>query len=248
MQRVIRQSLSWEVMRVGEHAYAAMPTASLHEAWFSLEVQRYNLMQRCAVDLVIDAGANVGQFGCAIRRKYAGELISFEPSSGPFGKLSEAAASDPLWHVQNIALGAQEDQLTLKIAPLSVLNSFLPASAFSHAMFGERSKSEAHETVRVRRMDQALEEIVPDATGRRLFVKLDTQGFDLQVFKGMQGILDTVVLLQAEVSLRPIYDGMPGWLESLAVYESAGFRVAGLFPAVCDDAGLPIEYDCLMYR
>ena len=55
-------------------------------------------------------------------------------------------------------------------------------------------------------------------------------------------------MLQAEVSLRSIYDGMPGWLESLAVYESAGFRVAGLFPAVCDDQGMPMEYDCLMFR
>ena len=109
LQGAIRRGLSWEVMRVGENAYAATPTALLHEAWFSLEVQRHNLMQRKAVDLVIDVGANVGQFGCAIRRKYAGELISFEPSSGPFEKLREAAASDPLWHVQNMALGAQED-------------------------------------------------------------------------------------------------------------------------------------------
>jgi len=132
-QWAIRRGLSWEVMRVGENAYAAMPTASLHEAWFNLEVQRQNLMQRRAVDLVIDAGANVGQFGCAIRRKYAGELISFEPSSGPFGKLSKAAAADPAWHVQNLALGAQEDQLTLQISPLSVLNSFLSPSAFSQA-------------------------------------------------------------------------------------------------------------------
>lgn len=248
LQAAIRHVFSWEVMRIAENAYAVTPTALLHEAWFSLEAQRRLLMDRLGIDLVVDVGANVGQFGQAIRRTYTGELVSFEPSSGPFVQLCEAAAKDPLWRVVNCALGSEDAYLDLQIAPLSVLNSFLPPSEFGQATFGERAKPSSYEKVRVRRLDETLNEIIPLAGSKRLLVKLDTQGFDLQVFAGMTRLQDAVVALQSEVSLRQIYEGMPNWLESLAVYQAAGFRVVGMFPAAFDQASVPIEYDCLMVR
>lgn len=247
-KRCAQQLLRWNVMRVGERAYAAVPSSCAHEAWFSLEIQRRLLMQRAGVDLVVDVGANVGQFGQSIRRTYAGDLLSFEPASAPFEDLRQTASKESRWRAVQCALGAEDSQLDLQIPTLSVLSSFLTPSEFSEATFGRRARPTAHESVRVRRFDDALSEMVPDVSSRRLFVKLDTQGYDLHVFSGMTRLLDAVVCLQAEVSLRPLYVGMPTWLECLDIYQKAGFHVAGMFPAVCDQLGLPIEYDCLLFR
>jgi hypothetical protein len=92
-----------------------------------------------------------------------------------------------------------------------------------------------------------LDEIASNGSFRKIFLKLDTQGFDMEVFKGLGNKLDEVLVLQSEVSLIPIYDNMPHWTESLALYESAGFGVAGMFPVNWDD-GRVVEYDCLLTR
>lgn len=247
-KRCVQRLLGWNVMRVGERAYAAVPSSCAHEAWFSLEKQRMLLMQRAGVDLVVDVGANVGQFGQAIRRTFAGDLLSFEPASAPFERLRQTASTESRWRAVQCALGSEESQLDLHIPILTVLSSFLTPSEFSEATFGRTARPTARESVRVRRFDDVLSEMVPDVSSRRLFVKLDTQGYDLHVFSGMTRLLDSVVCLQAEISLRSLYVGMPTWLESLHVYHKAGFHVAGMFPAVCDQLGLPIEYDCLMFR
>ena len=244
----LRRLCSLELMRIGERAYACVPVRARHEAWFSLDVQRQLLFGRSGVDLVVDVGANTGQFAQALRRSYAGELLSFEPFAAAFEQLERAAKSDPLWHTARYALGRETERRNLKLSPLSVFHSFLSANSYCEERFGSVSRPLAEESVEIRRMDDAVEEVVPHAAQRRIFVKLDTQGFDLQVFAGLERLLGSVVGLQSEVSVRPLYDGMADWLESLAVYQAAGFRVGGLFPVVVDNDGLPIEYDCLMVR
>ena len=59
---------------------------------------------------------------------------------------------------------------------------------------------------------------------------------------------DRVVAIQSEISLRPIYDGMPTYLESLRTYEDAGFSVTGLYLVTRDFRSRVIEYDVVMIR
>lgn len=82
------------------------------------------LLSRC-IDLVLDVGANAGQFARKLRaRGDRREIISFEPASEPFKKLAQLAASDPNWQVRKAALGARADKATVNIAENSVYNSF----------------------------------------------------------------------------------------------------------------------------
>lgn len=83
--------------------------------------------------------------------------------------------------------------------------------------------------------------------GARVFLKMDTQGYDTAVFEGLGTALAHVVLLQSEVSLIPIYAGMPHWTESIATYEKNGFGVVGMFP-VSRDSSRVVEYDCLLVK
>ncbi len=81
----------------------------------------------------------------------------------------------------------------------------------------------SEETAPVRRLDRLLPELLTDLATARLFLKMDTQGFDRQVFDGAKGVLPHIVGLQSELPVIPIYDGMTGWLEALFAFTQVGY-------------------------
>ena len=83
----------------------------------------------------------------------------------------------------------------------------------------------------------------------KLLVKMDTQGYDLEVFDGLGHWAEHVVGLQSEVAAITLYTGMPRMAEAIAHYEASGFELTGLFPLSRDEAtGRVIEFDCVMVR
>jgi FkbM family methyltransferase len=210
-------------------------------------LQRRQVFQDFAIDLALDVGANTGQFAHDLRVFYKGDLISFEPVSAAFLRLASTASRDPRWKVYQFALGSQNSTQTINVYRRTEMSSLLKANAYCTGRYGESVATTGQEVVPVRRLDDVLDEVAPDHTRRRVFLKMDTQGYDLEVFKGLGNKLKHVVAIQSEVSLIPIYEGMPHWIDSILVYERAGFGVAGLFPVTVDGCRV-IEYDCLMVR
>jgi hypothetical protein len=103
--------------------------------------------------------------------------------------------------------------------------------------------------VPVRRLDHLLDEALAGLSGPRPFLKMDTQGFDVEVFRGLGDRTREFVGLQSEVALMQLYEGMPRLPEALAVYESAGFEISGMYPVNRENrSGRVLEFDCLMVR
>ena len=218
-----------------------------HTAWFCHDLQLQWFLDTRQVDLVVDVGANEGQFARRLRHTYGGDIISFEPISAPFRRLEEAARNDSRWTVHQFALGSEETTATMHVASDTAFSSLLIPNAFSRQRF-RRSASLVDETVHVKRLDRVLEPLLTAASPKRLFLKLDAQGYDLEVFTGLGKYADRVMVMQSEISLVPIYEGMPHWTESVATYEHAGLSVGGMFPVTRDVDGRVIEYDCLLVR
>ncbi|QGN55421.1 hypothetical protein [Novosphingobium sp. Gsoil 351] len=58
------------------------------------------------IDLVLDVGANLGQFAKQIReRGYAGEIWSYEPTSAAFATAEKESRFDQHWSLFNWAFG-----------------------------------------------------------------------------------------------------------------------------------------------
>lgn len=247
VKRWIERLTGRHLERVGQRSYALVDPESRTDAWCAPHWQMRRAMEDLHVDLVLDVGAHEGTFAERLRRDYSGELHSFEPVAATFAKLREAASGDARWKVHQLALGNTESSATIHVAANTVFSSMLPANAFSEKRFKSESAAVGEEVIAVRRLDSVLRETVPDIDRRRVFLKTDTQGYDLEVFAGAGDLLSRVVLLLAEVSLIPIYDNMPHWTESLATYERAGFSPIGMVP-VTWDGNRVIEYDCLMTR
>src|SRR5450830_683787 len=80
----------------------------IHRYHPALEVdaRRTRFLREHRVGVLIDGGANTGQWEMAIRGNgYRGRIISFEPVAEPFAALSDTSASDPLWRCVQAALG-----------------------------------------------------------------------------------------------------------------------------------------------
>ena len=208
------------------------------------------LLHRLDVNVVLDVGANRGQFAKRLRRDgYTGRIVSFEPIPHIADQLEKAAAEDPDWQVVRCALGDRDQQVEMNVGVgEGRYSSLLPASRFGRTW---SSRIDAHDpvSVSVRRLDGLFEESVAGVADPRVYLKLDTQGYDLQAFAGAGELVTRFVGMQSEMSLVPLYDGMPHLTEQLTTYEAAGFQVTGMFPVIIDRPTMRvIEFDTVMVR
>jgi FkbM family methyltransferase len=200
------------------------------------------------VELVLDVGANVGAFGRLLRDAgYRGRIASFEPVAAPFEELSVAAANDPLWSVHRVALGRESGTRTINVMAKTAQSSFHEANSLGRALIPTLQTAYT-EQVEVRRLDEIFAEVAAPASRPRTYLKMDTQGWDLEVLAGAGGCLDAIVALQSELAVRPLYDGMPTWLEALTELDRLGFTPTGLYPVGRDPEWRILEYDCVMAR
>jgi FkbM family methyltransferase len=208
------------------------------------------LFERYGVDCVLDVGANRGQYGRELRLAgYRGRLVSFEPVQVLCEELREVAAGDAAWTVQSVALGREAGVTEINVTRHDVFSSFRQPAAFAAHRFGQATEMARHERVTVRRLEDVLDELFDAGPPPRCFLKMDTQGFDLEVFAGLGRWAEHVVGLQSEVAAIPLYTEMPRMAEAIARYEAAGFELTGLFPISRDEStGRVIEFDCVMVR
>jgi hypothetical protein len=91
--------------------------------------------------------------------------------------------------------------------------------------------------------------VMEGAAHARTYLKMDTQGFDLEVVRGAERVLPSVLGLQSEISVVPIYQQMPDYLTALATFKDLGFVLTGIYPVVRDKSTLAVtEFDCIMRR
>jgi FkbM family methyltransferase len=226
--------------------------------WFNYDVIRQskdilldrhlkNLLEHHNIDCIIDAGANHGQYALSLRNMgYKGEIHSFEPLSGAYATLVSHAEHDADWYTYNFALGSSPAELTINVAENDDFSSFLTPTDYSEETFSNKSRIDHQELVKVKVLDDVLAKTIGD---KYIHLKMDTQGYDLEVFKGAQKILDQIKTLQSEISIKQLYEGMPDYITSLSTFRDAGFNITGLFPVTRDKQDLSvIEFDCVMVK
>lgn len=213
----------------------------------TLRSHLHSLLSQYRIDCVVDVGANEGGYGRFLRDLgYAGRICSFEPVASAFGKLSSLAAADPAWSVFDFALGSANATASINVSRFTQMSSFLPATDYGRTNW-ENLEVESTQQVEVRTLAQCFEQgLVPH--GGNVLLKMDTQGYDLEVFKGALPVLDRIACMQSEMSLIPLYQGMPDFSQALDAYRAEGFVVAGFFPITRNAALALNEVDCTFVR
>ncbi|MDR3573732.1 MAG: FkbM family methyltransferase [Anaerolineaceae bacterium] len=206
------------------------------------------LTQTLDIDCVLDVGANIGKYAMSMRALgYNGPIVSFEPASLPFRTLREKTKKDRLWNAHQIALGSSEGDGSLNVMQDSGLNSFYTPNEYGAKCFAD-DVVDHQETVSVKRLD-SISAVMPEIhRSRNVFLKIDTQGHDLEVFRGSSGYYPQIALLQMELSVCPIYKEIPDWMSVIKEVEKTGFVLGGLFAVSYNNACEVIEFDGLFIR
>lgn len=229
----------------GDHA-VILPRR-MQSAWAERKF-RHQLLSSLSIDCVWDVGANVGQFASELRvLGYKGLIFSFEPDPTAFQVLSTRAAHDRNWVTFNVALGRQTEKRDLNIMAFSQYNSFLEPSALETESHLKANSIVNKVMVSIETINDLFYELVKKHNFHRPHLKMDTQGFDLEVFAGAERVRDKFVSIQSEIAVKKIYYGSPGWRESLAVYEENGYQIVGLFDVNLFNGPL-VEMNCYMQK
>ena len=226
---------------------------------FGFDLRRYNaasspqaqLKQILAthdINLVFDVGANTGQYAKSLRELgYQKRIVSFEPLSDARAQLLDNSQSDALWEVApKAALGVNEGEIEIHVAGNSISSSILNMMD-SHIEAAPHSHYVRSEQVPLRRLDSlAFEYLEADS---RLFLKIDTQGYEDQVIQGATGILDRLVGLQLELSIIPLYEGQQLYDAFLKQLNDQDFTLWAITPGFTHSkTGRLLQFDAIFFR
>ena len=226
---------------------------------FGLEVRRLKSISMPAaqmvaslrkfdIDLVLDVGANKGQFATEIREcGYTGRIVSFEPLSRAHAELQRACAGDARWEAYpRCALGDLEGEIEINIAGNSESSSILPMLEL-HRSTAPEAVYQGKETAPIKTLDAVAGKYLKDA--RAPFLKIDTQGFEWHVLDGARETLPHIKGIAVELSLVPLYDGQHLWREVIDRLEALGFTLWSFRPAFTDPGqGRILQVDGVFYR
>lgn len=193
-----------------------LPTDPTVRQWLDL----LNVYQ---IDLIFDIGANVGQFGQRVRSLgYTGKLVSFEPMSKAYQELQTLATIDPNWETVQSGIGNYNGETMINISANSYSSSVLNMLPL-HLESAPDAVYTKQERIKIQTIDALIDQFY--SPGMNLYVKIDTQGFERQVFEGCLGSLSKISGFQMELSLQPLYEGESLMEEMLNLLRAYGYKL-----------------------
>lgn len=193
-----------------------------------------SLLAHSKPDMVLDVGANEGQYGTSIRSLgFRGSIVSFEPLVDVHERLVSRAATDAGWTVApRMGLGDQQGEMEINVAANLASSSLLPMRS-AHSEAAPESAYVGVQRTAVHRLDDLA--LMPMfSAGERILLKVDTQGYERAVLDGAEGLLPRIVALQLELSLIELYAGAPTMSQMLDHTLRLGFEPFSIVPGFKD--------------
>ncbi|MDE2465567.1 MAG: FkbM family methyltransferase [Alphaproteobacteria bacterium] len=189
---------------------------------------------------LIDAGANKGQFSLAARATHPeAEIVAFEPLDAPAAIFEQVFANDRRIRLIRAALGEQSGMAEIHVSRRMDSSSLLPIGKLQEQIFPGTEEA-AIENVRVVRLD---EELAVSGLPKPILLKIDVQGFELELLKGAKASLPHIDGIYTELSFVPLYSGQPLAHEVIAWLAEHDFRLAAIYHVSYRANGAAVQAD-----
>lgn len=186
---------------------------------------------RGSIECIVDVGANIGQSAVSLHRLFPHSTIHcLEPVPATFRQLKKNIRLVPNTKCYCLALGRKSGSVKIHLNKASESNSLLPNKAnfrdYTDGWDGLEPRGGC--TVKISTLDAWLKKY---AIKRVDFLKIDTQGSDIQVLYGARQALNDRLIrfISVEAMFVPIYMRQGSFckvMELLSVYE---FQFCGFF-------------------
>ncbi len=177
-----------------------------HEPEFGIEWVKdiHLLLSTVASPQILDIGANKGQTVQKLLDVIPhAKILAIEPYIDAFTELQKRYGQDSRVKLLNLACGAETGTMMLHTFAGSVLNSLLEQTP---ALNLASKPSESTGKVKVKTV--TLNELLPTQKIERVdLLKIDTQGYDLEVLRGASHLLQSAKIkyVYCECILEPLY-------------------------------------------
>ncbi len=205
--------------------------------------QTRQLFEYLKISIVLDIGANEGQYADFLRHDvgFDGIIISFEPAREPFEILETKSENDPRWACFRVALGAENGKQAFNIMKGSQYNSLLVPEEYDD--FEHKNTVVEQDIIEVETLNDMWFKLQEDYNLSSVFLKMDTQGFDLEVLRGGDKVLRKIRGLQSELAIILLYKKMPDYIEVIQYLEREKFAVSSMYPVIMDKKKRLMEFD-----
>jgi FkbM family methyltransferase len=190
---------------------------------------------------IYDIGANVGTWSLLAKAVIPEAGVeAFEPLARhceAFGRALQGAGGVRL---HKVALGPENTTATLRVTDFSDASSLLPLAEASRSQFGLKEVEQVSSLVR-RLDDYRIESGLPLPD----LLKLDVQGYELEVLKGAAECLRSVKAVITEVSFSEYYQGQCFFHEVVEFLAGRGLFVTAL--GVNTPTGSPVNQTDVLF-
>jgi FkbM family methyltransferase len=196
-------------------------------------------------DTVIDVGANIGQFAVTAHcANPAARVFCFKPLKGCVERLRDLAKDYPRLTIYDHGLGSEAAEFEINVASNLGSSSILDFTDLQLETYPGVTVV-GKETIRVDTLDAVA---TAEMTAGRTLLKMDVQGFELEVLKGATRALEQVEAIYLEASFIPLYAEQPLATELIVWLDQHGFGLAAIYNVDSGAGTMPSQADCLFLR
>jgi FkbM family methyltransferase len=180
------------------------------------------LLNKNNINLVLDVGANAGQFAQSIRTNgYDKNIVSFEPLLEVYNNLLKISKNDNRWKVyKRCALGDRNEKSSINVSAYEQSSSILSMTSL-HSKIKKNSEYVSKQEINIYKLDSIFNEIC--SSKDKIFLKVDTQGYEDKIIDGAKKSLSQIKGILLEASLVELYKGTTLWLDLILKIQKLGF-------------------------
>jgi FkbM family methyltransferase len=203
---------------------------SIVPTYSTFDGQRKELIEALKISFAVDVGANVGQWALAtFCLGYKGKVISLEPDPRAFEILKknhQTFIDADRWIIQNLAAGEERASIEFNAWGIEGGSSSLLSLTKQGEVFTfHRNQDIPKIHVTVDTLDQILR---PLGEFDNALLKIDVQGYEMQVLRGASEMLSKFTLVEIEVPIIDIYHGATLLPEMLIYFRDKGFTLCSV--------------------
>jgi len=208
-------------------------------------IEHKSLLSNLDCRYIADIGANRGQFALIARCCFPdAKIVSFEPLERPTTIYKNIFQSEDGVVLYNSAIGPVNCKKEINITAADDSSSLLEITPKQQELFPGCDQVGTSQ-IDVRTLDEFIsrEEIVTPA-----LIKIDVQGYELEVLKGCGSLIDKFKWVYCECSLIELYRNQSLAGDVIKWLDLKGFYLRSIHNMEYDNSGISVQADFLFEK
>ena len=219
LKKLVKKFISLSGFQVSR----SQPVSATSHKFFDSHVNPLEWLKEYKIATIIDVGANEGQFAEKIIGVFpTAQVHCFEPLEPVFNKLQQHFKANKNITLYNCGLGEKNEEKIIHSNEYSPSSSMLEMLDLHKTSFDFAVAAEPVKII-LKRLDDVLEKIPV----KPMLLKIDVQGYEMQVLKGGENILQLADIVILETTFVPLYKEQPLFADIYTYMVAKGFSYAG---------------------